>query len=218
MKWAYYVRNKFKAATVLAFILGLILCSIFWDRQRFTDLDHSVSSIYNDRLMPSTYIFQITDLLYQKRLLHEHAMQQGPNAAAESKKHDKAIAGLVKNFEATVLTQEERLQLLQFKSYLYAYTRLEGEAYNKVYRSDKVLEQQLVQTFDKTMHCLGALSKIQVGEGMHLTKDSRSIINGGVSMTNFEVALLIVLGLYSLILLTASDKVTFRGHQQQLWN
>lgn len=219
MKWAYYVKYKVKAAAILTLILGLILCSIFLDRQRYSDLDHSVSSIYQDRLVPATYIFEITDHLYQKRLLHEQFVQQGSNTLRDkSKVHDQAITSLIKSFEATVLTTEERLQLEQFKSHLLAYNSLEDKVYDSRTAGSEVLQLALVQDFDKTMYCLNALSKIQAGEGMHLTKDSKSLISGSINTTHFEMALLIVLGLYILVLLSASDKVLFENNQKQVWN
>jgi hypothetical protein len=39
-----------------------------------------------------------------------------------------------------------------------------------------------------------------------------------MNTTNFEMALLIVLGLYTLVLLSVSDKVLFRSNQKQVWN
>lgn len=217
MKWAYYVKYKLKVASALALILGLILFSILSGRQRFADLNQSVSSIYQDRLMPSTYIFEITDHLYQKRLLQEEALRQNSNMPAEKcNAHNTAIASLIKRFENTVLTAEEKQSLDQFKNYLHVYDNIEKQVLSRTDNSP--IPKDMTYAFNNAMNCLGSLSKIQAGEGMHLTKDSKSIINGTVTTANFEVALLIVLGLYALVLLSVSDKVLFPAAQKQVWN
>jgi hypothetical protein len=73
MKWAYHVKDKMKMAAVLLLIIVLILVNNISNRKTFSNLNESIASIYKDRLMPATYIFQLTDHLYQKKLLYRRA-------------------------------------------------------------------------------------------------------------------------------------------------
>ena len=70
MKWIVSLKEKKKAAVALFVALAVILLNMFFNSKDYDKLDRNMSSIYNDRLMPAGYLFQISDHLYQKQLLH----------------------------------------------------------------------------------------------------------------------------------------------------
>ena len=71
MNWAFSIQPKMKIALFLAAICVIVLDTIFWERSNLSHLNASFSSIYEDRLLPATYVFHLTDHLYQKRLVLE---------------------------------------------------------------------------------------------------------------------------------------------------
>lgn len=197
MKWAYYVRYKLKAAIVLFIILAFVLLNHFWERSNFSRLDESVSSIYKDRLLPATYLFQLSDHLYKKRLLQgqvEINMQ-------EQQQHDKAMDELIKNYEATYLTDAERAQWLTFKQHLATYNLAGQQAANP---------QLLQAQFDQTLFDLNQLNNTQAQEGGQLQKTSKGIMNDGAFSSQIEIVLIIGLGLFTLILLSVTDNKLFK--------
>lgn len=210
MKWAYHVKDKIKAAGVLAIIMVVILFSNISDRKSFSALGNSVTSIYQDRLMPSSYIFEITDRLYKKRLLQEHATHY--NAAPltnTGQAYDREIATLIKEYEATVLTKQEKQKWIQFKNSLYQYNTLSANT---------GFTTQATQSFDQTIQYLGALNKIQVGEGNSLRKSSQTIIDGSSILSYLEIVSLIVLGIFTLILLSVADTTLLKKPENHVWN
>lgn len=222
MKWAYQIKYKLKAAFLLTGIIIVILVSNFSETNSFTNLDDSMTSIYNDRLKPATYLFEISSNLYRKRLLHDAAAQHTPaelNALAQ--KHNEGIAALVKNYETTYLTKEEREQWLTFKAHLHEYDALEN-TWLKTNANDKdaalAMHAQIDDRFNATMHNLDNLSRIQVGVGNDLQQSSHSIISANVLLSYLEMALLIVLGLFTLILLSTTDNALLKRQQNQVWN
>lgn len=210
MKWAYYVKNKMKAVGVLMIIIVLIFGNNIYDRKAFADLDQSISSIYKDRLMPATYIFQLTNHLYQKRMLHETVVP-GNLSTINENEHNKAITELIKNFEATYLTPAEKQQWMAFKQNL--------EEYNIVNKNtaDKN-DEALTRSFNKALLCLSKLSNIQANEGEHIRASSQSRISSTVIMSQFEIALLLILCIFALILLSATDKKIFQNAANPLLN
>src|SRR5690606_28040771 len=138
------------------------------DRKSLRNVRESFSSIYNDRLMPATYIFSISDHLYQNRLLMQ-ANEHNPMLQEELKMHDEMIAALIRDYETTYLTDEESKQWASFKEHLYAYNG---------YRANPAQAQAATAHFSDALLCLNALSQIQVGEGSALHKHSRTIIDG----------------------------------------
>ncbi len=185
-----------KAAAVLIVVMALLLFSNLTDRRSFRNVRDSFSSIYNDRLMPATYIFSMSDHLYQSRLLME-ADRENPLLEEELLVHDEIIATLISNYETTYLTEEESKQWASFKTHLYAYNRL---------RTDPSQERITTAHFNDALHCLNALSQIQVGEGSALHTHSRAIIDGTNAFSDFEISLVMVLGVISLVLISLPEK------------
>jgi hypothetical protein len=194
MKKTIQLKNRAKAAIVLLAIMCLVLLGNLAGRQNYSNLDRSISSIYKDRLMPATYIYEISDHLYQKRLLQEESNPK--SMAGERSIHDKAIASLIHDYEQTFLTPEEKNQWDEFKQQLAAYNAL---ALNSSMASR--------QHFNEAMNRLHSLSRLQVGEGTELQKNAKAIISGSNIMSTFELSVLVILGFSAIILISKPEKL-----------
>lgn len=196
MKWAYQVQDKMKAVAVLLLIIVLILANNIANRRTFSNLNEYIASIYKDRLMPATYIFQLTDHLYQKRLLNDTTAQTNLSNNVQYA-HDTAITKLISTYETTYLTTAEKAQWATFKKELQQYNALTSAA---------VRDAKAVNTsFTKVIQCLNALSEIQAKEGSNLFKTSIISISGTVITSQLEIALLLVLGIFALILISVNN-------------
>lgn len=200
MKWAFQVKDKMKVAGLLMAIIIVIALGHISGRQNYSDLGNSISSIYEDRLLPATYIYQINEHMYQKRLLDETEGLTPAALAKEHRAHDLAIAKLIKNYETTFLTIEEKEQWKLFKTNLHQYLL----SYHQTTDKDRDYY------FAETLHGLHQLSNIQVGEGGHLKSNSKAIINGTIVASYLEICLLLVLGIITVVLLSATDRRIFK--------
>ncbi len=221
MRWAYHIKYKIKTVCFLTGMILTILLSNLSERSSFTRLDRSVTTMMNDRLLPATYLYGISNDLHQKRLIqvnsHELSRQEKVSLI---KKHDASIQGLIAKYEGTVLTKEEKKRWLVLKKDLAAYNDLEAPNVNGKYdiqftasENAKLNEQFAVLTSD-----LDALINIQVGVGNHVRKTSTSIVNHTTLLSYLESVVLIVLALFTLILLSVSDNAIFRQKQDQALN
>ena len=121
MKSTMVLKHKIKAAVLLVVTMALLIINNILGTRSYSNLDKSISSIYQDRLMPATYIFEISDHLYQERLLQE---QPGPVTSEGLRlldSHNVAIAGLITNYEKTYLTKDEVKHWATFKKDLPEY-------------------------------------------------------------------------------------------------
>jgi hypothetical protein len=222
MKWAYQIRHRLKAAIVLTVIIIVVLLSNFSERNSFSNLDHSMTAINNDRLKPAAYLFDISSNLYRKRLLHDdnsgHTEEQLKTLVSQ---HNRNIALLINDYEATYLTFEERVQWVAFRQSLQEYNNLEA-SWLQLHAKDKkaalAMHTTIDSRFNATMQTLDRLSSIQVGEGENLAKSSHSIVNNTLVLSYLQIGLLVILGLATLVLLSVSDKALFRQQQNQVWN
>lgn len=178
-----------------------------------------MASIYNDRLMPATYLYEISKNLYEKKLLHSGNTELNSSELnVRITTHNAAIAKLVKDYELTELTPEENLQWQAFKMHLLAYNTAEEVWLNNASPLEQNSHTALEKQFAIVQQHLNTLSSIQVGEGSNLQKSSHSIISSTLLLSYLEISLLVVLGLFTLVLLSTSDKSVFRQqpHSQSL--
>ncbi|MCK7555393.1 MCP four helix bundle domain-containing protein [Chitinophaga sedimenti] len=102
MNWLLRVKGKrYKICAIFVMIIALVLLQNVLERRHISNLDHSVAAIYKDRLLPATYLYGISNHLHQQRLL-------AADATYSRAAHDVAITNLIKEYELTHLTPEEK--------------------------------------------------------------------------------------------------------------
>ena len=76
MKWSFVIQQKIKASLLLGGIMVVILLSALVSRMSLDNIDHSLSSIYQDRLVPTVDMVYLSEHLYSKRLLLEQGLEK----------------------------------------------------------------------------------------------------------------------------------------------
>lgn len=220
MKWAYVIQYKLKAAAILLVIMATILAGNLYERKNFNTLDKSISAIYQDRLMPATYIYELSNHLYRKRLLQEHYTEYNQEQLQlKVAEHDAAINSLLQDYEKTYLTEEESIHWAALKSTLFNYNKQYDIALANLRKEIPVLNnQQLTDNFNKTIAELDALSKIQAGVGRNIEKDSHAIVTSSVLPAYFENSMLVILGIMCIVLFSVTDNRILQQAQQSSLN
>lgn len=220
MKWAYIIKYKLRAAAVLLVIMTTIFLGNLYERKNFNTLDKSISSIYQDRLMPATYIYELSNHMYRKRLLQEHYSEYNREQLhLKVTEHDAAINTLLAEYEKTYLTKEENIHWTALKSALYNYNRQYDIALANIRREAPGLNnRQLAHDFNKTMAELDALSKIQAGVGHKIEKDSHAIVTSSVLPAYFENSMLVILGIICVVLFSVTDNRILQQAQRSSLN
>ncbi len=194
MKSFFRIKTKFKVCCLFIVIIVLVLLNNLRERKSINRLDHSISAIYQDRLLPATYLYGIANHLYEQRLMGSDG-------------HPAAIDSLVTVYERTYLTPDEKKQWVSFKEHLARYRALAAG-------SDTLA---MVREFQLTINNLNALSSIQIGEGKLLQTDSKSIVSGSTLSSRLELTLLIILGVLAIVLLGLTEKA-FNPEEHQSLN
>lgn len=193
MKRFFQIKTKFKVCCLFIVIIVLVLLNNLRERRNITRLEHSISSIYQDRLLPATYLYGIANHLYEQRLIGADG-------------HPQAIDSLVTIYESTYLTPDEKKQWRSFKQHLGQYRTLAAAGDTAA----------MLREFQETMNNLNALSSIQIVEGKILQSDSKTIASGSTLSSKLELTLLIVLGVLAIVLLGLSEKAFNPDEYQSL--
>ncbi len=214
MDWIFSIQAKLKAAFLLALICGLVLVNIYWERSNITSMNDSFCSIYDDRLLPATYIFHLTDHLYQKRLILEYQLlrqdaQDVTKALQRLEVHNKAMDTLISDFERTYLVESEGEMLGHFKKELQDYNLLEKQLLEALpdHPEESVEQASLINLFEDTLKELTLLSQIQIDVGRAMRDDSLRLLANTRVLTMLETALIVVIALIIQALVFASRSV-----------
>ena len=203
-----------KAALLLGSIMVLVLASVLLSRSNIEGIDKSFSSIYTDRLIPTTDIVYLTESLYQKRLLMEKQLLAQPESSWESVRrqldfHNRRIDSLVGEFEKTYLVKDELTSLRAFQSRYAEYALLEQEIVKLGKGGDRsaglaLHANQGDALFQQTMARLRELTRIQSSVGKELFRKSHRDVLQFVFLSTIQIGMVIVIGLMVLGLIRSS--------------
>lgn len=185
MKWTYIIQNKLRAAFMLFIVIVLVLINNFNERNRLDKISRAIHSIYEDRLIAEHYTFQY--LQYSQEIIEISAADD--NQAISIGKLMLPILDHARSLDTaylkTTLTKEEQRE---FSNLLALYDSIEIA----VERNDRATVNQKGK---ETLSILDALSDIQIKEGALQMKVIDKLYSSAALSSNFEFAVLIIIGL-----------------------
>ncbi|MBA9079389.1 MCP four helix bundle domain-containing protein [Rufibacter quisquiliarum] len=207
MKWAYSIKQKTKAALLLAVVMVLVIAKNMMDSRHVSQLGDSFSSVYEDRLLVESYIFQLSGHLYQKKMTVDNCSSQGNTSGLREKIsiHNAAITTLLHAYAKTKLTPAEAQCFEKFKQNMAAIKQLELSYLAAP--SGGLAKRQMDAQYSLAAGNLEQLSGIQVSEGKALSDQTKRIIAGSALLTQFELGVLICLGLMIIAIVLASKSM-----------
>jgi hypothetical protein len=210
MKWAYSIREKGKTAFLLAFVLVMVSMVTLIEKSNVSELGTSFSSVYEDRLVVESYIYKFSDYLYQKKLLMDDCSSAEQLTVISSKiqRHNEAIRAMIAKYEQTKLTKEEFTHFNAFKKDMEEIMALEKDISDRPRVASFDYQRPLIEKHvDDALSTLEQLSGIQISEGKILNENSKKIMAGSEILSQFELAMLIVVGLMIQMLIFASNSM-----------
>lgn len=199
MKMLYNIHNKTKPALLLMVVVLIVLGSSFLEKRLMKDMNSSVSSIYNDRLIPAAELFYMNDLMYNKRLILEQYLlhptaDQKLSTTRQLALYTNQINATIQKFETTYLVAEESRRLREFKTKMSRYNTLEKELLAKP-AGTGVANQEISQVFKAIHGELVLLSNIQVKVGEELLQSSDAIQGNARILSNLQIAIIVIITL-----------------------
>ena len=191
MKWTYIIQQKMRAATVLAIVFGLILITNRLEKSYFSELQTAFTSVYQDRLVVESYIYQLAGLLHRKKELTDESGRE-----EKTENLNDAIESLVASYEQTQLTPTEARLFDDLQQQLAHLQVLEAR-YETERGNTAGQYQQLFATLD-------GLSAVQLTETKNIVADSNRIVASSEATSQLEISILIVVGLIVQAMILAS--------------
>lgn len=192
----FLLQYKMQIGALLIVLITVIIINCIYSKKNIDHMEASVTSIYNDRLLASTYISELTHHLYEQKTALDDT-----RSISDQRHHSKEISALILKFENTVLTKQEVIYWKAFKEHLLHYNQ------NIAIGNDA--EQNLKMALGK----LKLLTQIQAREGSVIFQDIRTDIGSSIMGWSLEISVSIIIGLVALVLIGIS-KTTLLLPQQ----
>ena len=190
-------KRKFRAIIIIGILLLMLYGKNLLERKSFRRISGTFTEVYNDRLVVESYIFDISERLFQIQKLIDHCdlNYDYSKVINEISAHEKDILETVTDFEETNLTETEAKYLADFKKIIVE--DLNIKSYELLYSDSSGVNRDQVKKYDdrisRARKDLEDLSKIQLEEGEKLISKAKVLINRSQIWAQFEVALLIIL-------------------------
>jgi len=201
----------------MAFVLVLLALLLFvaniFEKEQMEQMDQSFLSIYEDRLVPATSIFEIRENLYRKRELLKDRFypdsQTTTNGQAGIDSCNRAINQLLTAYKKTYFLENETSSLQKFETDLQQYDRIETVVLQHLNAGNKTLalqtyEQDAAPHFKTAVLRLAELNQIQSDIGKEMLSHSKKSMASYLLMSDLETALIVIFLVIAQILIYAS--------------
>ncbi|KAB2804303.1 MCP four helix bundle domain-containing protein [Phaeocystidibacter luteus] len=192
--------------TKLKWILGilmvfvLILGTNLIDRDSFSRMRDSVVTIYEDRLIASDIIFDVSQILHEKEL----ALAIGDTSQYSSTISEQTfeLQTLIDRYDHTHLTDDEQVVWRRVKSSISTLLETEESLVSSKFEKPNAARNQI----NKIQEHLETLAKIQIVEGERQKNISEDVIDTVELFTHIEIYMLVFLALAVQVIILARMK------------
>ncbi|WP_170126349.1 MCP four helix bundle domain-containing protein [Arenibacter echinorum] len=199
------LKQRLNTGFILAIAFLLVLTSNELNRRNFSTADHTVNSVFEDRVVALEYIYRLNNLFHQKEL--ELTSSEGTTA---HNVNGNSIAELLENFSKTELTPNEGVHFELLKKNYNELQSLEN-GLSKTHASEEMgPSKEFSALFTKISDNLDKLSKVQLSEGRQLTYLSNKALSMNLLLSKLQVAFLIVIGLLMVLIIFHGEKPFIR--------
>lgn len=220
MKWIYRIIQKVKVAAALGVVFVLVFATNMMDKSNFSELQDSFSTVYEDRLIVESYIYEISGYVHKKKLNFEH--QNESNIEGLKEKNialNDSIDYLLGEFGKTKLTQLESQWFVKLKKNLsQLYIDEQNYSVNNSEKERTALRHSIEQQHTAIAKDLDELSAIQLDEARLVIDNTKKIIASSNLASHIEICVLLVIGLIVQGLLLASGSIRTRFPQKSSLN
>ncbi|PRX43362.1 MCP four helix bundle domain-containing protein [Salegentibacter salegens] len=212
MKDLYSIKPKKRKRLILLLsaFFALLLITEFIEKRSLKSIDQDFSSLYQDRLLPASQMYELSGLLHEKRMLFEDIKDNGEYNASfnlkEIKAYNSQIDQVLLDYGQTYLVEREEVYFEDFKKHYKEYLVLENTILENLKEEDFSTAIYLInknandyfKILNLDLHNIASIQP-EVGEQLMAHYKSSSGITS--LLYYFKIALTILIGIFVLRLL-----------------
>jgi hypothetical protein len=181
------LNNRIKIGFSFAIVFLLVLATNRIDKNRFTTVSESLTSVYEDRLVAKGYLYELNNIFHQQ----EKNLLINSKEDIDQSYHEKANS-IIADFESTKLTRKEKTIFNNFQRYFTELKLLENSM--MTLNSDDT-RAKLNTQLNRIQMGLDELAIIQLKEGKTMTNFANNSLKTSATMSKIEIAVIILFGI-----------------------
>jgi|TARA_R100000501_G_C2606308_1_gene102011 hypothetical protein len=212
MKDLYSIKPKKRKRLILllSVFFALLLITEFIEKRSLKSIDQDFSSLYQDRLLPASQIYELSEILHEKRMLFEDIKDNGEYNAAfnlnEIKTYNSQMDKVLQDYSQTYLVEREEVYFEDFQKHYKEYLVLENTILENLREEDFTTASYLINKnandYFKVLNLdLHNIASIQPEVGQQLMAHYKSSSGITSLLYYFKIALTILIGVFVLRLL-----------------
>ena len=211
MKDLYSIKpkNRKRLILVLSVFFALLLLTEFIEKRSLKSIDKDFSSLYKDRLLPASQMYELSELLHEKRMLFENVNDNSGVVKfnlTEITAYNNQIDQVLHDYGKTYLVNKEEVYFKDFKKHYQEYLILENTIINNLqegaYNKADYLINKNAEDFFKILNLdLHNIASVQPEVGEQLMAHYKTSSGITSLLYYFKIALTILIGLFVLRLL-----------------
>jgi len=192
--------GKIKVIIALSTVFLLIIATNLVDKRYFEQVESSITSIYEDRLVAKEYLFDMSMLLAAKQLAYSR--MDSVYFAQKHRTVTDSIKVLLERYENTKMTRKEQECL---RSLTKDVEKMEG--LEKRYLNDNPsLRDEVNQQFANVRKDLKTMATIQVEEGKRQLFVAQKAVKNSNLISRMEIIAIILIGIVIQIIVLYNPK------------
>lgn len=194
--------TRIRWAASILLIFFIVIATNLIDRENFSRLSYSVKTIYEDRIVASDLLFEMSMLVNEKQIVI--VTKDSLSFEGRSEHANRSLVDLMTRYEQTKLAEREKVVFSRFKEELIKLKQAE-EVY---FSSDQTETTSLIKSIGRITEHLYALSKIQIEEGKRQVGISNRAMDKINLLTKGEIIFLVIIAVLVQILILYRPKKT----------
>jgi hypothetical protein len=203
-------KKRKRLILILSAFFVLLLITEFIEKRSLKSIDEDFFSLYQDRLLPASQMYELSELLHEKRMLFENISDDREFIAElnieEIKAYNNQIDQILLEYGKTYLVEREELYFADFKRNYEEYLLLESTILQNLKEKDFSTANYLINRnandYFKTLNLnLHNIASIQPEVGQQLMAHYKSSSGITSLLYYFKIALTILIGVFVLRLL-----------------
>ncbi|WP_422083366.1 hypothetical protein [Ulvibacterium sp.] len=195
------LKQRIHAGFILAIAFLLVLASNRLNRRNFSTVEHTVNSVFEDRVVAQDYIYRLNNLFHQKEMSLEVSEREELQSVA-----DDNIVPLFENFAKTKLTQDESVYFKRLKENYWELQKLEKAFFADQEPKAGLGIKEMEVLLKKINENLNRLSEVQLSESLQLTQLSQKSLKMNQLLSMLEVVFLVIIGILFLLIVFHREK------------
>ena len=222
--WAFSNSQRATISIALGVVLLVILLANWFVSYTMQQIDHQFKSVYQDRLVPASYMSDILERYYQNQLLLEQHIQAEEENTQDSIQalylaNTTAISAHIQKFETTYLTEQETLYLQDFKQAVLELQLIQEKVLTNSRKGNRAAAHKLLKAqnrvqFQQLLTPLHSLISLQEKVGYELYQSADRQVKSLKVLSYIVIALAVTIALIIGTLLQANRRIKFLKPQK----